>query len=131
MNKIDALKAKTKADLELEKQLLPRLKFMGYLLAFFSVCSFSYAMLEQSGLILSPVYLAEEPREFTADLTYTVDKEAEEIMEVRLFNSYVVAIGFLGVATACFISVWKKRKSLQLQQSLIPQEIEETAETQE
>lgn len=99
-------KEKTATDLEVEKQLLPRLKFMGTLLLFFSLCAlcasffFSFPDFTASSIPSS---------EELATLPGLID---EDFPTAERFSMILVCFSFALVGSLCLFFVWKKKKQL-------------------
>jgi hypothetical protein len=110
-NKIKGLKKEVKTDTKVDKQLLPRLQFMGYLLLFFSVCAFAYAIMEEIGLI-NDTSLSEEL--IASSGISLPDIEPPIVVDIRIFNAYLAGTSFILVGVTSLIYVWKKQKRLGL-----------------
>ncbi|MBY0528900.1 MAG: hypothetical protein K2P51_01780 [Rhabdochlamydiaceae bacterium] len=93
---------KTQEKNEIDQQLLPRLKLMGYILLVFSLCAIGYSFFEESSSELTEVE--------------TLEEEFEESLKVRYFNSYIVASSFITVGSALFLCAWQKQRSFRSQQ---------------
>ena len=116
LNKLDELKSAVPAHLEVEKKLLPRLKFMGYLMYVLCVIALVYAMTvredtpsPQEGLI--------DPQETEAasPLEMLLEEGELDFSPTEVLNFYLVGLIFASVGSTCFLIAWKKRKTLRQQ----------------
>jgi hypothetical protein len=117
LNKLEKLKAEVPVQLDTERKLLPRLKFMGYVMVVLCITTAVYAMtireeteiiqpLPQEGLI--------EPKQMEAVSGFELfPEEGElELTPNEVLNFYLVAFIFAIVGATCFLIVWKKKKRL-------------------
>ena len=112
LNKIEQLKPKIPEDLETEKQLLPRLKFMALLLLGFSLLSFGYAALESStSLFNNDGYDTPAEMESTAGLGFT-ELDLLDMEQLEKFSPYVAAVAFALVGLSCLLYYQRKRHLL-------------------
>ena len=103
--------------IEVEKKLLPRLKFMGYIFSFLAVVTLIFAMvvkeesppLSQFTQIGFPVL---EEIEAASGLSLLVEEGELELNALEVLNFYMVSFLFAAVGTSCFLITWKKRKKL-------------------
>ncbi len=95
---------KTEEKAAIDQELLPRLKLMGYILFGFSLCAIAYTFFEQPS-----------PSSEFAELE-TLEEEFEEMLQVRYFNSYIVASSFITVGSVLFLCAWQKQRTLRSQQ---------------
>lgn len=85
---------KTTSNNELEKQLLPRLRKVGFLIVFFGLLSLAYS------LIFSPdLSLAQNPEIATAGLSSAPVS----------FNLHLVSSVFFIIGSTCLLSTWKRK----------------------
>lgn len=80
----------------IEKQLIPRLKYLGMLLFCFSLMAVSYSFLPQ------------DPEEA---MVTEEDGLFPEFVEPAPLNMYMVAISFAIVGSACLIISWRKKNA--------------------
>src|ERR1700722_11671538 len=89
---------------ETEKKLLPRLRYMGFLLLFFSLFTFSYA------LIVSP-YLATPAEETTLvkeeEMGLPITDSELTLPNGKHLNLFLVAGIFGTVGLSCLLIFWK------------------------
>jgi hypothetical protein len=95
-------------ELAIEKQLLPRLKFMGILLILFSGCTLFYSLFftadideELARELASDQFIAPQEMEYSAGF---------DLFEEKCFHAYIVTASFAVVGLACLLIVWKKGK---------------------
>ena len=108
MKKSFLSKFKTPSPLETERKLLPRLKFMGYVLYGWCVWAVGFAVIDV-GEAASYENLS------VSHKSELFGEEEEELPEFRpkdVLNFYVVGAIFAVVGTACFVIERKKRKTL-------------------
>ena len=86
-----------KSNKELERQMLPRLKFMGTLLIFFGFCSFLY------GMTLDPPSPIDTPEEKQLSSGLTLLNEDGRI------NAYGIAGIFAVVGSGCIVIALKRK----------------------
>jgi hypothetical protein len=115
-NKLEELKSTAPAPHEVEKKLLPRLKFMGYVMYALCLVSFSYAIAAKEetetvppsqGGVIDP-----ESTEAVVSLEMLSEEGELELSPTEVLNFYFVALIFAAVGTSCFLIAWKKRKKL-------------------
>lgn len=102
-------KDKTATDLEIEKQLLPRLKFMGVLLLLFSVCAFCFSLFFS---LPSPQKLATAPSNPSEEFAALPNLVEENFLAVENFDLSLVFLSFAIVGGLCLFFAWKKKKHL-------------------
>ena len=95
---------------QMELQLLPRLRWMGFLLLFFSLCSFLYSLFFAADIPASSDSF-ETPLEMeqTSGLSMA-STPSFEMFQVERFNAYIVTFCFALVGGICLLAVWKKKK---------------------
>lgn len=81
---------------EIEKQLIPRLRKLGFILMAFSVVA------------LASTLLPEEEQE----LTVSEESFMPDFEETPPLNMYIVAMIFASVGAGCITIAWKKKKNL-------------------
>jgi drug/metabolite transporter (DMT)-like permease len=97
---------RTSVNTELEKQLIPRLNLMGYILILFSGCALFYAILVSPYLASSeeeaiPMPQTMELAGFTTEATTLIEKEK--------ISLYMIAAIFAVVGGSCIVTAWKKK----------------------
>jgi hypothetical protein len=109
LNKIEDLKPRIPKQIHVERNLLPRLKLMGYILSGLAVCSLTFA-------ILAPKEPSITQEEFSsrdaAGMSLNTDEDFLELNPTEVLNFYMVSFLFASVGAACFLITWKKRKLL-------------------
>jgi hypothetical protein len=112
LSKFEALTPKIPVHLEVERKLLPRLKFMGYVMFIWCVASLIFAIAmppgEGESMILEESIIEADAVGFAQD----VDKELPVFASTEVLNFYVVSAIFALVGGACFLVAWKKKKKL-------------------
>lgn len=118
LNKVKELKIKTPEEIGIEKQLLPRLRFMGLLLFFFSGCALCYSIFFASGVpfdadqkFATDGMGTPEEMEYTSGLSLP-SNPSYGFFQVERYNGYIVALSFALVGAACFLTAWSKQKKL-------------------
>ena len=118
LNNIKEVDPKKHEEVQIEKQLLPRLKFMGLLLFFFSGCALCYSIFFAAGMEPDLAQaLANDGLTPQQDIPYasglTVDANASfDLFQDERFNAYVVTFFFAIVGVACLFVAWSKQKKL-------------------
>ncbi len=111
LNKAEPPQVKEKHALEVERTLLPRLKFMGYVLYVWSAASLAFAFMVPE----------ENPSSAYANFTIpnfigmTFEEDEEDLPEYKateVLNFFLVSAIFAAVGTTCFWIEKKKRKTL-------------------
>ena len=107
---------KRQEEIQVEKQLLPRLKFMGLLLIFFSGCALCYSIFfsteidEQLALELAnDEFTTPQEMQYASGLSIT-DNAPFDLFQVERFNAYIVTISFAVVGAICLFTSWSKQK---------------------
>ncbi|MBI3236267.1 MAG: hypothetical protein HYZ48_00935 [Chlamydiales bacterium] len=102
-----------------ELQLLPRLRWMGFLLLFFSVCSLFYSFFFATDIpsniaqdLATDQFLSPAELQQVSGLPMT-NTPSFEIFQVERFNAYIVTFCFALVGGICLLATWKKEKRLQ------------------
>jgi hypothetical protein len=116
LNKFEELKPKVPIHLDVEKKLVPRLKFMGYVMYVLSLIAFAFAFtIKEEGEIIQPLQEGfTEPEEIEAltGIYLMSDDDELELGPTEVLNFYLVSSIFAVVGTSCFLIVWKKKKTL-------------------
>jgi len=97
----------TSINTNLEKQMLPRLSLMGYLLMLFSGCALAYAV------FFSP-YLGnyeEEVLKLPIELETAGFSSEPSIIEEEKISLYMIAAIFAVIGGSCIITAWKKKRA--------------------
>lgn len=111
LNKTEPPQVKENLALEIERKLLPRLKFMGYVMYVWSGASLAFA------------FMIPEEKQSSAYENYTIpnftgmtfEEDEEDLPEYKateVLNFFLVAGIFAAVGTTCFWIEKKKRKTL-------------------
>ena len=103
--------------LEVERKLLPRLKFMGYVMCTLCLASLAFAMLvEVETEAIEPPMKERiaEPDQIEAILKFELLTQNDEIElhPKEVLNFYLVALIFASIGASCFLIAWKKKKTL-------------------
>lgn len=116
-----------KISLEIEKKLLPRLRYMGFALIFFSLFSLTYAIIADPSLPtleLTPSERAAKEEELMGLSDF--DPESDFIVTYsELLNLYLVAMAFGVVGSLCLFAYWKKKKEFASESETSPTTPEE------
>jgi hypothetical protein len=115
LSKVDELKPKAPIHLEVERKLLPRLKFMGYVMYSLCLASFLFALLikEDTTVIGPPSQEGFTPPDQTEAMIDLLLEEGElELSPTEVLNFYFVAVIFAAIGASCFLIAWKKKKTL-------------------
>ncbi len=108
-NKLDELKKKEPPSADVEKKLIPRLKFMGYVMYSLSLASMLFAMInleekEQGGQTVS--------LEAVTGFQLLMEEEEREPTPKEVLNFYFVGGIFALVGVSCFLIARRKNKVL-------------------
>ena len=104
------LKHKLVHQLLVEKQLIPRLSLLGWILLFFGVCSLIY------GFYVHPLpsidnFIPETEKQIES-LSLEVEQIESDIAKIvtpeEIFNFYIVSVIFAGLGLFCLFTSWKK-----------------------
>ncbi len=91
--------------------LLPRLKFMGYLMLSFAFACFSYAMLEEEEWIVNESHVPTSLREVDPESTWQTTTLIE-VENTYILSPYIAAISFTIVGFYCLFYVKQRKKTL-------------------
>ncbi len=112
----EELNDKPLTDLEADMQLLPRLRFMGYLLLFFSGCALCYSLFFASDVPSNLAYdlstdgfTSPEEMEYAAGLSLN-ENASFTLFQVERYNAYIVTLSFAIVGSICLLSAYQKQK---------------------
>ncbi len=113
LNKIEELKPNIPVQLDVERKLVPRLKFMGYVMCFFCIASLIFEIVVPEDIVIS----AEIEHENFAGasipgLPLDNDEDVLEFTAKEVLNFYVISLIFASIGAACFLTAWKKKKTL-------------------
>lgn len=111
LNKIGELSPKVLLILDTERKLLPRLKFMGYVMFILCLASLTFAIVapkEPEPLVAQ----ANSPRLQIAGLPLENDEDLLELTSAEVLNYYLISVVFAVVGAGCFFTVWRKGKTL-------------------
>jgi hypothetical protein len=109
-NECEAQQPKASIQLDVERKLLPRLKFIGYITYMWCAAAFALAILAPKNTAIDTDYSNQNFAVSGLDL-----EDAEELEEFNAFevlNFYAVSAIFAVVGTACFMIAWRKQKVL-------------------
>jgi hypothetical protein len=111
LNNMQEFKPDNSAKLEIEKKLLPRLQFMGYVMFTCCAASIAYAIFAPR----EPEIDFKEQNYMTvhaAGLQLAGDEDPLELSPTEVLNFYVVGLIFASVGASCLLAAWKKKKHL-------------------
>ncbi len=116
LNSPEEINTRRSEEIQIEKQLLPRLRFMGLLLFFFSGCALCYSIFFAAeidqGLALelaNDEFTTPQEMQYGSGLSIT-DNTPFNLFQVERFNAYIVTISFAVVGAACLLTAWNKQK---------------------
>lgn len=112
LSKFRELSPKSPANLDVERKLLPRLKFMGYVMCFFALASLAFAIAAPEESIISAEMERDVPSLETAGLNLENEEGVLELSPTDVLNFYAISLVFAAVAASCFLSAKQKRKLL-------------------
>ncbi len=105
-------------EVQIEKQLLPRLRFMGLLLFFFSGCALCYSIFfaaeidqELALALANDEFTTPQEMQYASGLSIT-ENTPFSLFQAERFNAYMVTISFAVVGAACLFTAWSKQKKL-------------------
>lgn len=111
LSNMQDLKPSASAKLEIEKKLLPRLKFMGYVMFACCTASIAYAIFAPREPEMG--FDAQDfPTVHAAGLQLGGDEDPLELSPTEILNFYIVGLIFASVGASCFLTAWKKKKHL-------------------
>ena len=114
LNKFKELKPLMTIHHESERKLLPRLKFMGYVLLTISLITFGFALnMEKENLRgpnADPDNAFTSPQEMTQSAGLSL--EDADLKPSDILNFFAISITFAAVGGSCFLIAWKKQKTL-------------------
>jgi hypothetical protein len=100
------------ARIDSEKKLLPRLKFMGYVMSILCAATVTFAIVapeqpeSEAQMMLDPY--ANKPH--AAGISLENEDELLELTPAEVLNYYVISAVFALVGGACFFICWRKEK---------------------
>ena len=98
--------------LDVEKKLLPRLKFMGYVMYAFCLAAFLFALIIETEIFGARGLAEQSPIEAISELELMPENTLLEFDPTEVLNFYFVALIFAMIGSACFFIAWKKKKIL-------------------
>ncbi|MBS0603599.1 MAG: hypothetical protein JSS60_01025 [Verrucomicrobia bacterium] len=113
LSKFEELKPKVPLQLDVERKLLPRLKFMGYVMYILSIATLTFAITAPKEPGIGPELEKEDFANLsTSGVALMNDEDQLELNPMEVLNFYVVAVVFAAVGASCFLIGWKKKKTL-------------------
>lgn len=112
LNKIEKLKPKAPKQLEVERKLLPRLKFMGYIMVCITLATFAFAVTLPSETAMITEIQEKDFSHPSQSGIGTLEEDGLDLSPRDVLNFYVVSFVFAVVAASCFLISWKKKKVL-------------------
>lgn len=115
LSKLDKLKPQAPVHLEMERKLIPRLKFMGYVMLTLFLAAFTFALTVKEDPLITQESIQEgasNSEELEAVSPLLTDDAELELSATEVLNFYAVSLVFAAVGAACFLIAWKKRKTL-------------------
>lgn len=116
-NFLSKFKPKIPIHLEVEIKLLPRLRFMGYLLLTISLITFTFAMLAPQEEAIHATLPATDHSAFAQEgelssgISLFTEDTPFELNPTEILNFYVVSIIFAGVGGLLLLTTWRRRKT--------------------
>ncbi len=109
-NKPEEIKPENVARAEIK--LLPRLKFMGYVMSIIAIATLTFAIVVQEETEISAELLEQERdiKKNTAGIFLESDEGVLDVAATEVLNFYMISAVFAAIAGTCFAIVWKKRK---------------------
>ncbi len=111
LNKMEELKPHIPVQLDVERKLLPRLKFMGYVMFVCCLASVAFAIFAPKEQI-ADFEVAAYDQVYLAGVALGPDEDPLELSPTEVFNFYLIGLVFASVGAACFLTAWKKKRSL-------------------
>ena len=115
LNKLEELKPQVPVHLEIERKLIPRLKFMGYVMLVLCLASFIFALTikEETAVASEPTIAAVSTHEeLEAVIPSPLTDEELEFVATEVLNFYAISFVFGLIGVSCFLIAWRKRKTL-------------------
>jgi ABC-type glycerol-3-phosphate transport system permease component len=117
LSKFEELKPKVPIHLDMERKLLPRLKFMGYVMLVFCLAAFIFAFSfkEETEIIGPPPqegFTDPDQTEAVSKIELISEDGQLELNPTEVLNFYLVSFIFAVIGTTCFLIAWKKKKKL-------------------
>lgn len=106
-SKLEELKRQVPKREDVERKLIPRLKFMGYTLFVLALASLTFAV-----FVKEESFTAASNDTLEAVSPLLIDDTELEPTATEVLNFYVVSFIFSLVGTSCFLIAWKKNKTL-------------------
>lgn len=101
--------------LDVERKLIPRLKFMGYVMLTCALASLLFALIVKEDTVATPELMQEvgsNSEEMEATSTLLTDDTELELAATEVLNFYGVSFVFAVIGASCFVIAWKKSKTL-------------------
>ena len=108
LNKLESLKKQSPTQLEVERKLLPRLSFMGYVMLVCGLGSLTFAITVPQEITIGPELLQQEILALT-------DEDPLELSPTEVLNFYAISSMFALAGASCFLISWRKKKTLMSQ----------------
>jgi hypothetical protein len=116
LSKLEELKPQVPVHLEIERKLIPRLKFMGYVMCTLSLAAFVFALVVKEDEVITRETIQKEETSNSAEIEAVspllTDDAELELAPTEVLNFYLVSLIFAAVSASCFVIAWKKRKTL-------------------
>lgn len=116
LNDAGEVNSRRPEEIQIEKQLLPRLRFMGLLLFFFSGCALCYSIFFAAEIdqelaleLANDEFTSPQEMQYASGLSI-IDNTPFTLFQVERFNAYIVTISFAVVGAACLLTAWNKQK---------------------
>lgn len=111
-SKFEELKPKVPVHADVERKLLPRLKFMGYIMCFWCAAALVLAFLAPKNAAADIEHPEASTFSFGGVALENNEEESLEFEAFEVLNFYFVSLTFAAVAASCFAIAWKKKKKL-------------------
>ncbi len=117
LSKLEELKPNIPIHLDVERKLLPRLKFMGYVMFAFCLAAFTFALaIKDEAEVIGPPpqegFTEPDRIEAVARAELLLEDGELELSPTEVLNFYLVAVIFAVMGATCFVIAWKKKKKL-------------------
>ena len=109
-SKFEETKVDNKPDTEFK--LLPRLKFLGYVMSIIAVATLTFAIVvpEESEITAELLQHEHDIKKNNAGLLLDNDEDILEFDASDVLNFYMISAVFAAIGATCFVIAWKKRK---------------------
>jgi hypothetical protein len=116
LSKFEELKPEVPIHLSVERKLVPRLKFMGYVMYVLCLAALAFAITIKEEIEVVPPpqegFIEPEEMEVVSGLNLISEDGELELSPTEVLNFYFISVIFALIGTACFLIVWKKKKTL-------------------